>query len=127
MKIHKTCQSRPSSRAEKMLGLLKDTRLDEPTWCYLCGEAVLPGPDYTVHLTTAHEKVHVSPAAQEEEEEEDVIEEQVEAQQEEDEEEGDVIEDPVACYLCGETVLPGQDYKVHLAAAHRLTKVRIEL
>ena len=57
------------------------------------------------------------------EEEEDVIEDLVEAQ----EEEGDVIEDPVACYLCGETVLPGQDYKVHLAAAHRLTKVRIKL
>ena len=41
--------------------------------------------------------------------------------------EEDVIEDPVACYLCGETVLPGQDYKVHLATAHRLTKVQIDL
>ena len=96
---------------------MQDTRrggvVEDPvqtTWCYLCGEAVLPGPDYTVHLTTAHEEVHVSSSAQEEEKEE----------------EGDVIEDPVACYLCGETVLPGQDYKVHLAAAHRLTKVQIE-
>ena len=93
-----------------MLGLVKDTRRDKVLEennlleaCYLCWEMVLPGPDYQVHLTTAHE------------------EEDEESAQEKDEEE--VIEDPVACYLCGETVLPGQDYKVHLAAAHRLTKV----
>ena len=99
-----------------MSGLVvKDTRREDVVkdpveaacWCYLCGEAVMPGPDYTVHLTTAHEEVHVSSAI-------------------EGEEEGDVIEDPAACYLCGETVLPGQDYKVHLAAAHRMTKVKIE-
>ena len=67
--------------------------------CYLCGEAVLPGADYQVHLTTAHQDVHV---VQEEE---------------------DVIEDPIECFLCGASVLPGQDYKVHLAAAHKMTKV----
>ena len=70
--------------------------------CYLCGEAVLPGADYQVHLTTAHQDVHV---VQEEEEEEDVI------------------EDPIECFLCGASVLPGQDYKVHLAAAHKMAKV----
>ena len=103
-----------------MLGLVKDTRRDKVLEendfleaCYLCWEMVLPGPDYQVHLTTAHEEDHVVSAVQEEEDEESA--------QEKDEEE--VIEDPVACYLCGETVLPGQDYKVHLAAAHRLTKV----
>ena len=68
--------------------------------CYLCGEAVLPGADYQVHLTTAHQDVHV---VQEEEE--------------------DVIEDPIECFLCGASVLPGQDYKVHLAAAHKMAKV----
>ena len=71
--------------------------------CYLCGEAVLPGADYQVHLTTAHQDVHVV--------------------QEEEEEEEDVIEDPIECFLCGASVLPGQDYKVHLAAAHKMTKV----
>ena len=81
--------------------------------CYLCGEAVLPGADYQVHLTTAHQDVHV---VQEEEEEEDVI-------GEEEEEEEDVIEDPIECFLCGASVLPGQDYKVHLAAAHKMAKV----
>ena len=72
--------------------------------CYLCGEAVLPGPDYQVHLTTAHQDVHV-------------------VQEEEEEGEEDVIEDPIECFLCGASVLPGQDYKVHLAAAHKMTKV----
>ena len=115
-----------------LLRVVKDTRRDEvlepvddlvedpvvEEGCYLCGEIVLPGPDYTVHLTTAHEEVHVVTSAAQEDEKgvvEDVIEDQ--------KGEGDVIEDPVACYLCGETVLPGQDYKVHLATAHRLTKV----
>ena len=118
-----------------MLGLVKDTRRDKVfdasleakdkvlaeddllEACYLCWEMVLPGPDYQVHLTTAHEEVTLA-AQEDEKEEEEVIEDP--AQEEEEE---DVIEDPVACYLCGETVLPGQDYKVHLAAAHRLTKV----
>ena len=74
--------------------------------CYLCGEAVLPGADYQVHLTTAHQDVHVVQEVEEEEEEEE-----------------DVIEDPIECFLCGASVLPGQDYKVHLAAAHKMTKV----
>ena len=109
-----------------MLGLVIDTRRDKVLEdnavddgmqeCYLCGETVLAGADYQVHLTTAHEEVHVKSAVQKVED--DVIEEEVL--------EDDVIEDPVACYLCGESVLPGQDYKVHLAAAHKLTKVQIE-
>ena len=108
-----------------MLGLVIDTRRDKVLEdnavddgmqeCYLCKETVLVGADYQVHLTTAHEEVHVKSAVQVED---DVIEEEVL--------EEDVIEDPVACYLCGESVLPGQDYKVHLAAAHKLTKVQIE-
>ena len=64
----------------------------------------MPGADYQVHLTTAHQDVHV-------------------VQEEEEEEEEDVIEDPIECFLCGASVLPGQDYKVHLAAAHKMTKV----
>ena len=120
-----------------MLGLVKDTRRDEvlelddlvedpgvEEACYLCGETVLPGPDYTVHLTTAHEEVHVVTSVAQEDKK-DVIED-VQNVIEDVEDEEDVFEDPVACYLCGETVLPGQDYKVHLAAAHRLTKVQIE-
>ena len=109
-----------------MLGLVIDTRRDKVLEdnavdegmqeCYLCKETVLVGADYQVHLTTAHEEVHVKSAVQKVED--DVIEEEVL--------EEDVIEDPVACYLCGESVLPGQDYKVHLAAAHKLTKVQIE-
>ena len=109
-----------------MLGLVIDTRRDKVLEdnavddgmqeCYLCKETVLVGADYQVHLTTAHEEVHVKSAVQKVED--DVIEEEVL--------EDDVIEDPVACYLCGESVLPGQDYKVHLAAAHKLTKVQIE-
>ena len=124
-----------------MLGLVIDTRRDKVLEdnavdegmqeCYLCGETVLVGADYQVHLTTAHEEVHVKSAVQKVEDdvieeevlEEDVIEEDVSGQEVL---EDDVIEDPVACYLCSETVLPGQDYKVHLAAAHRLTKVQIE-
>ena len=119
-----------------MLGLVIDTRRDKVLEdnavddgmqeCYLCKETVLVGADYQVHLTTAHEEVHVKSAVQKVEDdviehevlEDDVIEEEVL--------EDDIIEDPVACYLCGESVLPGQDYKVHLAAAHKLTKVRIE-
>ena len=109
-----------------MLGLVIDTRRDKVLEdnavddgmqeCYLCKETVLVGADYQVHLTTAHEEVHVKSAVQEVED--DVIEDEVL--------DDDVIEDPVACYLCGESVLPGQDYKVHLAAAHKLTKVQIE-
>ena len=109
-----------------MLGLVIDTRRDKVLEdnavddgmqeCYLCKETVLVGADYQVHLTTAHEEVHVKSAVQKVED--DVIEEEVL--------DDDVIEDPVACYLCGESVLPGQDYKVHLAAAHKLTKVQIE-
>ena len=109
-----------------MLGLVIDTRRDKVLEdnavdegmqeCYLCRETVLAGADYQVHLTTAHEEVHVKSAVQKVED--DVIEEEVL--------EDDVIEDPVTCYLCGESVLPGQDYKVHLAAAHKLTKVQIE-
>ena len=124
-----------------MLGLVIDTRRDKVLEdnavddgmqeCYLCGETVLVGADYQVHLTTAHEEVHVKSAVQKVEDdvieeevlEEDVIEEDVNGQEVL---EDDVIEDPVACYLCGESVLPGQDYKVHLAAAHKLTKVQIE-
>ena len=124
-----------------MLGLVIDTRRDKVLEdnavddgmqeCYLCKETVLVGADYQVHLTTAHEEVHVKSAVQKVEDdvieeevlEEDVIEEDVNGQEVL---EDDVIEDPVACYLCGESVLPGQDYKVHLAAAHKLTKVRIE-
>ena len=114
-----------------MLGLVIDTRRDKVLEdnavdegmqeCYLCKETVLVGADYQVHLTTAHEEVHVKSAVQKVED--DVIEEEV---LEDDVIEEDVIEDPVACYLCGESVLPGQDYKVHLAAAHKLTKVQIE-
>ena len=124
-----------------MLGLVIDTRRDKVLEdnavddgmqeCYLCGETVLVGADYQVHLTTAHEEVHVKSAVQKVEDdvieeevlEEDVIEEDVNGQEVL---EDDVIEDPVACYLCGESVLPGQDYKVHLAAAHKLTKVQTE-
>ena len=124
-----------------MLGLVIDTRRDKVLEdnavddgmqeCYLCKETVLAGADYQVHLTTAHEEVHVKSAVQKVEDdvieeevlEEDVIEEDVNGQEVL---EDDVIEDPVACYLCGESVLPGQDYKVHLAAAHKLTKVQIE-
>ena len=124
-----------------MLGLVIDTRRDKVLEdnavddgmqeCYLCKETVLVGADYQVHLTTAHEEVHVKSAVQKVEDdvieeevlEEDVIEEDVNGQEVL---EDDVIEDPVACYLCGESVLPGQDYKVHLAAAHKLTKVQIE-
>ena len=133
-----------------MLGLVIDTRRDKVLEdnavddgmqeCYLCKETVLVGADYQVHLTTAHEEVHVKSAVQkveddvieeevleddviEEDVEEDVIEEEV---LEDDVIEDDVIEDPVACYLCGESVFLGQDYKVHLAAAHKLTKVQIE-
>ena len=92
---------RPSQRVEG--GILQMGRVGPiKEECYLCGEAVLPGPDYQVHLTTAHQDVHV---VQEEEEEEDVI------------------EDPIECFLCGASVLPGQDYKVHLAAAHKMAKV----
>ena len=129
-----------------MLGLVIDTRRDKVLEdnavdegmqeCYLCKETVLVGADYQVHLTTAHEEVHVKSAVQKVEDdvieeevlEEDVIEEDViEEDVIEDEVlDDDVIEDPVACYLCGESVLPGQDYKVHLAAAHKLTKVQIE-
>ena len=128
-----------------MLGLVIDTRRDKVLEdnavddgmqeCYLCKETVLAGADYQVHLTTAHEEVHVKSAVQKVEDdvieeevlEEDVIEEDVEEDVIEEEVlEEDVIEDPVACYLCGESVLPGQDYKVHLAAAHKLTKVQIE-
>ena len=128
-----------------MLGLVIDTRRDKVLEdnavddgmqeCYLCGETVLAGADYQVHLTTAHEEVHVKSAVQKVEDdvieeevlEDDVIEEDVEEDVIEEEVlEDDVIEDPVACYLCGESVLPGQDYKVHLAAAHKLTKVQIE-
>ena len=124
-----------------MLGLVIDTRRDKVLEdnavddgmqeCYLCKETVLAGADYQVHLTTAHEEVHVKSAVQKVEDdvieeevlEEDVIEEDVIEDEVLDD---DVIEDPVACYLCGESVLPGQDYKVHLAAAHKLTKVQIE-
>ena len=128
-----------------MLGLVIDTRRDKVLEdnavdegmqeCYLCKETVLVGADYQVHLTTAHEEVHVKSAVQKVEDdvieeevlEDDVIEEDVEEDVIEEESlEEDVIEDPVACYLCGESVLPGQDYKVHLAAAHKLTKVQIE-
>ena len=92
---------RPSQRVEG--GPVEMTRVGPiKLECYLCGEAVLPGADYQVHLTTAHQDVHV---VQEEEEEEDVI------------------EDPIECFLCGASVLPGQDYKVHLAAAHKMAKV----
>ena len=91
---------RPSQRVER--GPVEMTRVGPiKLECYLCGEAVLPGADYQVHLTTAHQDVHV---VQEEEEE-------------------DVIEDPIECFLCGASVLPGQDYKVHLAAAHKMAKV----
>ena len=100
---------RPYQRVEG--GLVEMARVGQiKEECYLCGEAVLPGADYQVHLTTAHQDVHV---VQEEEEEEE----------EEKEEEEDVIEDPIECFLCGASVLPGQDYKVHLAAAHKMTKV----
>ena len=93
---------RPSQRVEG--GPVEMTRVGPiKEECYLCGEAVLPGADYQVHLTTAHQDVHVV--------------------QEEEEEEEDVIEDPIECFLCGASVLPGQDYKVHLAAAHKMTKV----
>ena len=94
---------RPSQRVER--GPVEMTRVGPiKLECYLCGEAVLPGADYQVHLTTAHQDVHV-------------------VQEEEEEEEEDVIEDPIECFLCGASVLPGQDYKVHLAAAHKMTKV----
>ena len=111
-----------------------DDIFDDPIQggCYLCEETVLWGADYQVHLITAHEEVHLTSAGPEGEddvfendviEDDEIIDEVIEDNVIEDE----VIEDPVACYLCGETVLPGQDYKVHLAAAHRLTKVRIKL
>ena len=112
-----------------MLALVKDTRCneileedidDDPIQgtCYLCGETVFWGEDYQVHLVTAHEEVHVTSVGHEGKD--DVIEDDgIKDKFIEDK----VIEDSVACYLCGESVLPGQDYKVHLTIAHKLTQV----
>ena len=38
----------------------------------------------------------------------------------------DVIEDSLACRFCGESVLLGPDYQVHLTVAHKLTRIQVE-